>query len=99
GTYTVEFIAPDGTVFTLPDQGGDDAVDSDADPTTGETAAIVLDSGENDLTWDAGLVELDDAAALAASSTALQQADILPLQLAPQGGPLESWFLEAEAAR
>jgi ABC-2 type transport system ATP-binding protein len=47
----------------------------------------------------AGLVELDDAAALPAFSAALQQADVLPLQLAPQGGPLESWFLDAEAAR
>jgi len=45
----------------------------------------------------AGLVALDTAAALPAFTAALHQASVVPLQLAPQGGPLESWFLQPEA--
>ncbi|MBP6903046.1 MAG: carboxypeptidase regulatory-like domain-containing protein, partial [Burkholderiaceae bacterium] len=57
-TYSVEFVKPDGYVFSGQDQGGDDAKDSDADTTTGKTVTTVLESGENDLSWDAGLVKL-----------------------------------------
>jgi hypothetical protein len=56
--YYVKFVPPDGYAFTLQDQGGDDALDSDANPTNGETIQTHLDEGETDLTWDAGLVEL-----------------------------------------
>jgi len=38
-------------------QGGDDALDSDADTTTGQTALTTLTSGENDVTWDGGLFD------------------------------------------
>jgi hypothetical protein len=55
GDYYVEFIAPAGYVFSPQDQGADDAVDSDADQTTGMTICTTLDAGETDLTWDAGL--------------------------------------------
>ena len=55
GEYTVVFVRPAGYQFTQQDQGGDDALDSDADPVTGSAIATVLVSGENDLTWDAGL--------------------------------------------
>jgi uncharacterized repeat protein (TIGR01451 family) len=55
GTYFVGFTPPTGYQITLQDQGGDDALDSDADPVTGYTIPTVLISGENDLTWDAGL--------------------------------------------
>ncbi len=55
GDYNVEFIPPEGYTFTLQDQGGDDAVDSDADPVTGMAACTNLEPGETDLTWDAGL--------------------------------------------
>ncbi len=55
GDYFVEFIKPEGYTFTLQDQGSDDAVDSDADATTGRTICTNLESGETDLTWDAGL--------------------------------------------
>ncbi len=41
-----------------PNAGGNDAVDSDADTTTGITATTTLASGENDPTWDAGLYQL-----------------------------------------
>lgn len=44
----------------------------------------------------AGLVELPSAVAIPEFAQGLQAAGVLPLQLAPQGGPLESWFLQAE---
>jgi len=55
GDYYVEFIKPEGYAITLQDQGGDDANDSDADPTTGIAICTTLDSGEYDPTWDCGL--------------------------------------------
>jgi hypothetical protein len=56
GNYNIHFVLPDGYLFTLQNQGLDDAVDSDADVTTGMTACTTLDEGEIDLTWDAGLI-------------------------------------------
>jgi len=55
GDYLIHFVAPEGYVFTLQDQGSDDAVDSDADPTTGLAWCTNLAPGETDLTWDAGV--------------------------------------------
>ncbi|MFP4654363.1 MAG: SdrD B-like domain-containing protein [Methanohalobium sp.] len=58
GDYYVNFTAPAGFEFTLQDQG-DDALDSDANNTAGNTSCITLSSGENNNTIDAGLfVEL-----------------------------------------
>jgi hypothetical protein len=54
GDYSVHFVLPDGYVFTLQDQGGDDAFDSDADM-NGYAACTTLDPGEYDPTWDAGI--------------------------------------------
>ena len=58
GVYFLEFDKPTGYEFTLQNQGGDPALDSDADPTTGRTVPTQLDPGENDMTWDVGLFEL-----------------------------------------
>ncbi len=55
GTYSVQFTLPPQAAFTTRDSG-DDAKDSDADTTTGKTIDTLLDKGETDLTWDAGLV-------------------------------------------
>lgn len=56
GDYYIEFTLPAGyDGFSPQDQGIDDAKDSDADTTTGKAAATTLVSGENDLTWDAGV--------------------------------------------
>ena len=55
GDYLIHFVAPEGYDFTLQDQGVDDAIDSDADPTTGLAWCTDLDGGESDLTWDAGI--------------------------------------------
>jgi len=56
GTYTVEFVKPDGYLFTTPNQGGNDGLDSDADVTTGKTPAVTVLSGEANLLMDAGLI-------------------------------------------
>jgi protocatechuate 3,4-dioxygenase beta subunit len=50
-------VAPTGYAFTGKDLGGNDATDSDVDPTTGKTITTTLESGENDLSWDAGLTK------------------------------------------
>ncbi|NIA26140.1 MAG: LPXTG cell wall anchor domain-containing protein [Gammaproteobacteria bacterium] len=62
GTYVVEFVIPDG-LGGDPDFGGLTIVGkgtietgSDADRTTGRTGVITLAAGQNDLTWDAGVV-------------------------------------------
>ncbi|PKK84781.1 MAG: hypothetical protein CVT49_01105 [candidate division Zixibacteria bacterium HGW-Zixibacteria-1] len=55
GDYYVEFILPNGYSFSPQDQGMDDAMDSDADVTTGKTICTNLEPGETDLTWDAGI--------------------------------------------
>lgn len=56
GDYYVKFYAPSGYVFTQKDAGGDDEKDSDADTTTGKTICTTLTPGEEDRTWDAGLL-------------------------------------------
>ncbi|MBZ0288082.1 MAG: carboxypeptidase regulatory-like domain-containing protein, partial [Anaerolineae bacterium] len=58
GSYIVEFVPPAGHVIARLDQGGNDATDSDANRTTGRTITKNLAMGENDLTWDAGLVQV-----------------------------------------
>lgn len=55
GDYSVAFVLPDGFEFTAQDVG-DDAADSDVDPTTGMTGIYSLEAGETDLSADAGLV-------------------------------------------
>ncbi len=57
GDYSVEFIKPAGYAFAQQDQGIDDANDSDVNA-AGLTITTTLVSGENDLSWDAGLVKL-----------------------------------------
>lgn len=55
GGYRVEFVQPAGFVFSPADQGANDAVDSDANTTTGMTGCYTLAEGETNLTVDAGL--------------------------------------------
>ncbi|KAA1380483.1 SdrD B-like domain-containing protein [Aeromicrobium fastidiosum] len=59
GTYKVIFdpnALTSNTTFTTRDAGSDDALDSDADTATGETAEITLAPDSQDPSWDAGLV-------------------------------------------
>ncbi|MEM9548330.1 MAG: SdrD B-like domain-containing protein, partial [Bacteroidota bacterium] len=55
GNYVVEFVMPDGFVFTNADSG-DDLNDSDANTSTGRTASIFLPNGTFDSTIDAGFI-------------------------------------------
>ena len=58
GDYYLKFSnIPGGYVLTDKDQGGDNSLDSDADPSTGQTAVTTLTAGENDTSWDAGIYE------------------------------------------
>lgn len=56
GSYYVQFISPDTLKFTLSNQGTDDELDSDADEITGKTNCFTLAAGENNLSFDAGLI-------------------------------------------
>lgn len=55
GSYYVQFELPSGHVYTLKDQGADNNTDSDVDVLTGKTICTDLVSGENDMSWDAGI--------------------------------------------
>jgi hypothetical protein len=56
-SYFLEFVAPAGYGFSLPDAGADDTLDSDADIATGRTSVLTIVGGLNSQ-WDAGLVLL-----------------------------------------
>jgi hypothetical protein len=56
GVYHVGFTLPAGFSISPQDQGGDDAKDSDVNAATRRTIPTTLVSGENDLTWDIGLI-------------------------------------------
>lgn len=60
GTYKLSVTAPAGMTFTIPDRGTD-ATDSDVNPLTGKTPNIVLASGGNNLTLDAGFYAYNTA--------------------------------------
>ena len=62
GGYTLEFVAPAGYAFSPIDQGGDDVLDSDANPATGRTATATPAAGSAGLVWDAGLMPVADLA-------------------------------------
>ena len=59
GSYIVQFVAPDGYSFTTPFQGGDPALDSNANATTGpaygQSGVVTLAAGQVNPTIDAGL--------------------------------------------
>ncbi len=58
GNYIVEFTKPSGYTFSPQNNTvGDDPTDSDANTTSGLTGTIILASGENDPTNDAGLYQ------------------------------------------
>ncbi|MEQ8702945.1 MAG: SdrD B-like domain-containing protein, partial [Phaeodactylibacter sp.] len=54
GTYRVQFISSGELTLTMPLQGEDTALDSDALPNGGFTAVVTLAEGEINLTIDAG---------------------------------------------
>ncbi|GAB2565884.1 hypothetical protein GCM10027190_14350 [Spirosoma areae] len=55
-SYSVGFTTPAGLTATLANQGGNDALDSDADGITGRTQSVTLAAGEFNTTLDAGYI-------------------------------------------
>jgi hypothetical protein len=55
GDYFVDVVMPAGYVASPRDQGKNEALDSDVDDRTGETAPAALVAGENRLNWDIGM--------------------------------------------
>ncbi|RVT95887.1 isopeptide-forming domain-containing fimbrial protein [Rhodovarius crocodyli] len=55
GAYHIQVVPPTDFEFVQPDQGGNDATDSDANRLTGITPVKVYVSGDDDRTVDAGL--------------------------------------------
>lgn len=60
GTYKLSFDLPNTFEFSPADAGGNDQVDSDANPSTGMTENFGLGSDTYDDTRDAGLTPLDE---------------------------------------
>ena len=56
GDYSIKVTPPTGDIFTLKGVGADFTVDSDTDRFDGTTAVTHLTSGEDDRTWDAGVL-------------------------------------------
>jgi hypothetical protein len=60
--YGVEFSTPSGFQFSPQGQGSDPSKDSDANPTSGITQAIILSQGETNLNIGAGMFDIFDLA-------------------------------------
>ncbi len=54
--YQIRFIPPPGYVLSPSDQGGDEQLDSDADPASGNTPIFEFFGVDNNTRWDAGMV-------------------------------------------
>jgi hypothetical protein len=59
GEYFIEFVQPEGYVFTSRDTGTDDALDSDAHVSSGHTDIFEYEAKKEKLTLDAGLVPFE----------------------------------------
>ena len=57
GSYYLVFSLPRGYRFSPRNLSANPGLDSDADPTNGTTVLFMLRSGQQDLTWDAGLIK------------------------------------------
>ncbi|MBD3288621.1 PKD domain-containing protein, partial [candidate division KSB1 bacterium] len=57
GSYFINFSLRPGFVYSPPDQGADDSIDSDAQLGTGDTPVFTLGAGENNTTMDAGMYQ------------------------------------------
>ncbi len=62
GDYYIQISPPSPYIITGIDQGSgttQDEMDSDADPSSGQTSVTTLGPGEDDITWDAGIYMAD----------------------------------------
>ena len=87
GDYYLVFTPPSGFPFSPADQGANDALDSDANPATGQTATTTLVSGENDITWDAGLYQPEINVTKVLSSVTFTNPDIARMTYTITIGP------------
>ncbi len=55
GYYILGFTLPAGYIISPVNQGMDDAIDSDANPSTGKTVLLTLAAGEQNMCVDAGM--------------------------------------------
>jgi len=94
--YKVTFSdLPDGFEFTEANQGSDDGLDSDADPTNGMTQVVTLAPGENNPTLDAGIVqELQNPGIEIEKSTNGVDADTPDLAVEVAAGETVTWTYE-----
>ena len=60
GIYLLNFTLPANCAFSGKNQGQDGSLDSDADPTSGETVPITMIAGQSDRTWDAGIYRITE---------------------------------------
>ena len=98
--YVIEFVKPKDTSFTSQDSGSDDAVDSDADVSSGRVSFTAAAKGENlldplkvdDPTIDAGLVKYNlTLTKKLASSGTFHPGDTVTFTLTPHNdGPVDA---------
>lgn len=92
GRYILEFVAV-GYALTQPDQGNDDARDSDPSPLNGRTAIIALNAGQTVTDWDAGFVAAVAVLPTATPSpTSTPAPTITPTPAPPPLEPIEVVF-------
>ena len=87
GDYYLTFTPPAGFVFSPQNAGGDDTVDSDANTATGTAATTTLTSGENDITWDAGLYQPEINVTKVLSSVTFTNPDVARMTYTITIGP------------
>lgn len=67
GEYYVQFYSVENAIFTLQNQGEDNSVDSDVDPSSGQSDVFVVGEEDN-FSVDAGLVEQPELDAIGGGS-------------------------------
>ena len=86
GDYTVNFGLPTDFNFTYENEGTDDELDSDPNPTTGDVIGITMVSGIPNLTIDAGMYQdatIGDFAFLDCDKDGIQDAGEVGLENVP----------------
>ena len=82
GNYLVSVVTPAGYGVSAKDQGANDSIDSDIDPTSKTTGTVTVNAGQQNLTVDAGIYQaaaIGDRAWLDGNGNGLQDAGELGL--------------------
>ena len=88
GSYLVEFVIPNGSPYSFVpgNPGGPDSADSDADRVSGRSGTITLSAGQDDLSWDAGLITSAVLPQVITTTTTSTPLEVLPFTGSSQGG-------------